>query len=591
MGKNSWLAYLEHSKAAHVVSSNGLRLLDSCRKFRTLEDHLLDLNDKFGLGQLQLPAIKKALSEFAEKGMFVSYDTVISGLSQVSPQPEEDGRVTSLGIITRNRISRLETALRSYIENCKGYDRDNTYLIFDDSPDFKVRDQCRSMLRSLKRRYQVNLRYGGLEEKVKFARALSGDYDFPQDIVEFATLDPEGVGLSIGANRNAMLLDAVGELLFSADDDTVCRIAPHPEAKDTLTFFSEAIPADLWNFPDRESALKFAGPVEEDFLAPHEKTLGKSLESLALAAEGRGELKIHNYLCDHLLSSLLSGQGKIITTFNGVLGDSGMRSSLQYLIWGEGPNLSRLVQSESYYHTVKSSREVLRVAPCMSIVHGKECMAGFIGLDNRMVLPPFLPVCRGEDSVFGVLLNKCYDNCYSCYLPRALLHAPTERRPIQDFLTSVNRIFASNIFAWLILSFPLTVGRYSPQDNLRRLGAYLIELGALPLAEFEEFLRLLAWQAAGQMISVLESRLNTYKNAPRFWGRDLEKYIDAIKNRAPDEDYIVPSDLAERGGPFGARLLSQRLVFKFGRLLTLWPDFVEAAKRLRDQGRRLSEEI
>ena len=37
-----------------------------------------------------------------------------------------------------------------------------------------------------------------------------------------------------------------------------------------------------------------------------------------------------------------------------------------------------------------------------------------------------------------------------------------------------------------------------------------------------------------------------------------------------------------------ARTLTRQLVLKFGRLLEAWPDLVEAAKRLRANGRRLA---
>ena len=53
------------------------------------------------------------------------------------------------------------------------------------------------------------------------------------------------------------------------------------------------------------------------------------------------------------------------------------------------------------------------------------------------------------------------------------------------------------------------------------------------------------------------------------------------------EDYAVPRDLRAGRTVDDARILTRRLVLRFGQLLEAWPEVVDAAKRLRANGRRL----
>ena len=79
--------------------------------------------------------------------------------------------------------------------------------------------------------------------------------EFTADVIEFALFDPEGCGMTAGANRNALLLHSVGDMVLSVDDDTVCSVAESPRLRDGLALSSGANPTDFRFFPDREAAV------------------------------------------------------------------------------------------------------------------------------------------------------------------------------------------------------------------------------------------------------------------------------------------------------------------------------------------------
>src|SRR5262249_2358626 len=124
---------------------------------------------------------------------------------------------------------------------------------------------------------------------------------------------------------------------------------------------------------------------------------------------------------------LASGEGRIHVTMNGSLGDCSYPRPLYHLLW-EGQSLERLTRNESEYRALRISRELLRVVDRITISDNPPVQGMFLGLDNRELLPAYLPVGRGEDLLFGQVLSKCSYNAYYARLPWALLHEPVETR-------------------------------------------------------------------------------------------------------------------------------------------------------------------
>jgi hypothetical protein len=59
-------------------------------------------------------------------------------------------------------------------------------------------------------------------------------------------------------------------------------------------------------------------------------------------------------------------------------------------------------------------------------------MTGFFGFDNRVLLPPFFPVQRNADGIFGLILQKCMKGSYIAFLPSVLLHEPAAERMFES---------------------------------------------------------------------------------------------------------------------------------------------------------------
>jgi hypothetical protein len=124
----------------------------------------------------------------------------------------------------------------------------------------------------------------------------------------------------------------------------------------------------------------------------------------------------------------------------------------------KGSSRQRLLRSEAEYYSAISCRQVLRKASLPVITDGMFCMATSIGLDNQDLLPPFIPVMRNQDGVFGATLRKCFENSYLTHLPWAFLHSPLEEKrsfSTEDIWNSPVEWGIDNAFIHFIRNFQL----------------------------------------------------------------------------------------------------------------------------------------
>ncbi|GEM_PF-453932 len=609
---NSELVYSRTSRCSSHLSADIAELLCECRQFKTLDDHAQDICQTRNLPEDSIEAIKSQLTRLAEAGFLISreqllfdgacrggqalalgFEANISGEPAAKDSPATGCSIASVGILTCNRPEGSERSLRSYIENSKQYGRTNDFVVMDDSASPQTRESYKCLLRELAAEYGVEIFYAGLEEKTDFAKALVEKGGLPAEVVNFALFDVEKTGASAGANRNALTLHTAGDAIFSADDDTVCRLVPSPELREGLEFAAGTEASDIWIFPNRQTALQSVSFIEDDNLALHELMLGKTAGAIATTFGHTGDF---NGADTALVRRLRAGGGRVLVTFSGLIGDCGWgapfgywNAPLGYLLL-TGSSRERLVQSESDYRFGLTSRDILRVASTLTISDETFGMTTFVGLDNRLLLPPFLPVRRGQDLIFATTLGQCFPDACFGHLPWALLHEPVETRkfwPGEIFRTA-SGFDTAKLIVECVKSCSFGPGQTGPKQRLRALGTHLTELGSLPQADFEEFVRLQVWRTSSSFISQAEEQLQQYSAEPAFWANDVKKYLDILCQSLTRDDYFVPLDLLARRSTSEARELAQRLVLKFGQLLCWWPDMVEVAKKLRSQGQRLA---
>ena len=474
-------------------------------------------------------------------------------------------RITTVGIVTRDRLPSLVACMESYLGNCQRHERFPDFVVSDDSPGTEAAGRTKPELRRLAKRFNARVRYAGRQDKSRFADALAAESGVSREIIGFALFGDERCPLSTGANRNSLLLDAAGALMLAVDDDTLCQVAAAPERESAQSFFPGYDPTAFWFFPDRAQATQSLSFVDADVLGCHEEMLGRVIDATS---------------------------GRVAMTLNGLAGDSGMASPRYYLTL-TGASRDRLVASEQAYRSAMESREVLRTVRQLTITPGPFCMSTFLGLDNRDLLPPFFPVQRNSDGIFGLTLSKCVDASHVAFLPWILLHAPEPSRTFapDEMWADAASVRMADIVIASIMDHKNLTGEATVATRLADLGEHLRWLGSLDYPDFEARLRPQQQIRNFTFLMALHAQIHTYGPSPAYWADDVSRMIELVSRASSANDHLVPRDLRQGRDAGAARMLSHELVAKYGEVLVAWPATIAAAKRIRDNGSRLAEAV
>ncbi len=616
-GEAKNLIYAKSSRTAKSLSAEQIRLLNSCTRFLPIGEHAqawcqgLELEGLKTLSTAKLPGflakwmsrlhayadrgreslkvnprklatMRDQLEQYARAGLLVSDVDLIERCRRAVVR-RSPARISVIGITTRDRVDTLRRALLSYVENCRAFGRSVEFAVIDDSGDPAVEERNQAMLEALGREHSVSVRYANRRQRETFATALIDASGLPAETVRFGLLGEGPCLRTIGASRNTLLLDSIGECYMLVDDDSVCRIAKPEEQTDGLALTSQHDPTEFWFFPDRDSTLRSTAVVEHDFLALHEALLGRDVGACLPAPEDAASVDLDR-ATPAFDQRLRSFGGRVVTASAGIFGDSGVGTT-GYL-YAPPSSRERLTRSQEEYLAVVKSRQLLRAVTRTTISEGALCMAGNLSLDHRRLLPPFYPLQRNSDGLFAAVLRKCFRDGYLGYLPWAIWHDPPPSRsqPIEQFFEGASRTRLPEIVKLLIRAAPDVSGGGDDRIALMKLGAHLKGVASGSLADFEELVRTEFWRAFSVGLAAAEE-----PGLPDFYAAYRGKYLAILRESLPKPEYFVPLDLMDLGSEEEVRQLVKRLVRQFGELLEVWPTIIETTKELHDKGTRLTK--
>lgn len=371
LGGDLELVYAPLTRTARTLSVSDVRFLLTCRTFAALDDHARQLCRDLNLGPDQVPSVRCRLAGLAEAGLLVSHADLVDLCRRQSGPLTSPPRIAAVGVPTRNRTDSLRRCLSSFVENGRQHGRANDFIVVDDSESSDVRRTNWRLLQEIRDRSPGALFYAGPEERARYADALIRQAGLPIDVVRFALLNPAGCPVTTGASRNALLLHTAGDVLLQVDDDTACQLATAPETRAGLVLSSQYDPTGFWFGAEGESVLPDEAMVDRDFLALHEQLLGKSLGDCVGDADAGLDLGSTNA---SFFRKLQTGDARVLVTAAGVAGDSGMGSSVYFLML-DGDSRARLLRSEGHYRSALAGHLVKRSVTRLTVGAGGFCMA------------------------------------------------------------------------------------------------------------------------------------------------------------------------------------------------------------------------
>ncbi|HEY4118913.1 MAG TPA: hypothetical protein VGM56_13700 [Byssovorax sp.] len=567
LGASGELLYAPLTRAAHLASIDTVRSFLACLGFATLDAHAAR-----GARQGRAAAAVRAdLAALAEAGLLVSRAELARRLD-VAPE-SRSARIGLVGVPTRDRPESLRAALEGYVANAARHERALTIAVFDQSSTDARRAATRDVASRASDASDVAVRYVGARDVEAFAARLAARAEVSRDVVDFAVANPERCPFTVGASRNAMMLLGAGGLLAMADDDTRCLVAPAPFGSPGVAVTSRSDPSEH-AFPD-DGATAIAADV--DVWSLHESLLGArpgdaTREASAVELDGVTSMFFRR----------VEGGARVVTTQLGCAGDAAT-GSMHHLLTLGGASRARLLVSEATYRRAMMERRVVRAASRPTVGDGAGFMSTCVGLDARALLPPFFPVQRNGDGVFGLALRVTSLGALSGWLPWTVGHAPPESRAtsMEAALDGVGRMSTGDVVWCLVLGSRVEADSRDPSRALVALGDTLARWGALPLGEFEEIARLHALRARARDLAMLGDLVAAHRGAPAFWARDVERVRLRLTELVTHHALAHPVDLCAAFGDVEGRHKLRTLVRRYGELLRAWPALSAAARELR----------
>jgi hypothetical protein len=259
------------------------------------------------------------------------------------------------------------------------------------------------------------------------------------------------------------------------------------------------------------------------------------------------------------MEKLLSGQGRALAVQVGLAGDAATMSPLGWLTSG-GPTRERLVASESVYRGALASRRIFAAVRCRTVSSSDPLMTYALALDNRVLLPPFPPLGRDQDGVFGWVLRATEPLSFTGHLPFAIAHEPAEARffPADAVARSFNG---------LLLNEAIRLALGEPAS-----GAQLEETAALPPADFARVLTERRVASLSRAIVYLESVLTAARARPAYWARDMQLAIRQAERQMTSPDPLRFEEPGSACAQEDVRAACRRYIRLYAGLLRSWPE-------------------
>ena len=470
-------------------------------------------------------------------------------------------RITTIGVPTRDRNEQVLACLRSYLENATASGRRVQCAVADASSPVN-QAWCKPKLQELQDEFDVVIEHLDDAWRADLIRFVREEVDCRPEVLRFSLHGDPRCGTNYGANRNALLLATLGELTVQVDDDTRLPLSEAPDSWSGMALSSKPDPNEYWFGEGSEGWAAMDGV---GFLELHEELLGHRAVGLLRPYGDRG-IKVDD-LQPGLLRRLSSAW--IGLTFLGHVGDAGSLTNVPRL-FADGATRNRLAGAE--YEACMRSRDMGRAVMRRTISDGFFCMGMNMGLDNRWLLPPFMPVGRNEDGLFSKVLNVvCPSLLRGFHEGYAIGHVPT--RPREPFSKCVHFDgFRMNDLVDALIGEEIVFGAVDVAPRLRLLGDRLMTYGSLGASDFEDLCRTVVHRTVGMIIARAERALAGPGGSMPSLHADLSSLMVSLEDFVTQDTCHVPIDLNGDVGMRGA--LFQDIVGTYGEMLKHWPDIV-----------------
>ena len=584
-------------------------LLEKCNEFKTLDSHIDEIwnklsfskkrvyfrailetymlaSDEFSLSFNMFGRMLKEIFKFLiSKKAFISFEEFTSIRSN---SEENEKGITIFSVLTNHRPIDLSSSIDSFFLSEKLIPPAVKFIVFDDTREVIQGEECRRNLKDLTKKFNRDIFYCGKEEKKLMIDELVFE-GFNKEIIEFALLGDRSIGATYGANRNAFLLETIGEKAFSADDDIKGKFSKTPKQTNHIRLAND-YSLNIKVFHKREEILRSLDFIDDNSLAIHNDILGFDLFH-ALRSKKPSAILTEKLFSD-FFKQIRFSPSKIRMTFPGIAGDSGSSSSEFYLFL-EDESIKDLTQNDSHFKMAIGSREILKYTDKISLSRPTNCMTTCFGLDNSDLLPPFFPVLRNEDHLFTELLRLLHPNDLIAHLPWVFVHSPSEIRTNGASISlDQPTLSMDDIIKTTLLNFNFGHAISSPEIRIKLISKHIQCFLELSKDRQIDLLQQHLWLNHSKRILSYTSLLEKKPGIPKIMKDEVSSILKRYHSKKIQRiSFFAPTFLVDEKGEKEATRLTQDLISRYARLLEIWPEIYSFVKKRKLAGKHMSRSI
>lgn len=547
-----------------------------CIQFKTIQQHALGISETIPGMQDQQADIQKVLQSMFKSGMMVSAKNTCDRLKvKTSPAKNKTGAPV-VAILTWERPEALERLLESIAGNCDTEKFQRLYVI-DDSRKTENINLNQALVEKFASRIKTPLLYFGQKQQQALLAQLTEQLPQHENAIRFlADQSKWRDQWTSGLSRNLALLLSCGHRLVMLDDDVICDVYDPPNTRQDISFADAARQADF--FAKEADWANLHQPINPDPISRHMQCLGLSF-SEALSTLGQNHLNAAGFEnATALLVSELTPESPVLVTECGSLGCPGTPNNT-WLPNMAPASLKRMLASGEKTSNAINRRKVWsgnnqpHFAP-------RPNMSQITGFDNRQVLPPYLPILRGEDRLFGDMLDFIFPTSVTLDYPWAIPHLPLPERGWRnrDLDFTPGDSFPVFLFEKIIEN-KSACHSFSPGDRLSALSGWFNDLAGASAESLSRMYRENRLRGDSQTLQELTTLLSEAKSAPVEWQNYLR---NGIKQLNVDIDRASRPGFDIKGTPAtmkGDELMAfwKDTLAGFAQVLSAWPEIRQAA--------------
>ena len=549
--------------------------LASCGVFRSLNVHVDHLCAAIPQLAGQQENVAQVLNMVRDAGLLTTASATCERICPADVPPAVDMPATRVFVITCDRPAAVERLQASLLMAGK-LTRHEQLVLVDDSRDPTNAAKNRELVEDFNTRSPRDMRYVGPEEQSRILEKLVlGLPEHEAGIRFLIDRSRWAEKKTYGLARTVCLLLSVGKRAIVLDDDIICAAVEAPYQDVGMNFGQVPRQADAYSSEEDAIARTTRSPI--DPLTAHAQclglTMGQALQSLGVDALRIDELHGGNAA----FLGQWSADSPVLITQCGTVGDPGT-SSTDWIYGLDPDSIQRVLASpgglegalNSRYYWLGHSRPGFNKLAVMSQA---------TGLDNSALLPPYFPVFRGEDSLFGAMVEHIHPQSAVLEYDWCIPHFPIEKRP---------GIAPEPPTGEGVLSFPKLITDTTDYDTNvsaeTRLSRLALQMLAMAEASDRSLLTRYRHEVAENqvlLVSSVAARMQDGTNWPEQWMAWQQQYLKNVS-----EKMVLPatadSFAGNKDGLTQEEILAafRSYATGFAKALQAWPAMREAAERL-----------